>query len=155
MRLVRAAAVLAAIVDLGFGVLFLVKPNAFHPELDPSIYARWAGLAFLGSAATLFVVVWDPKRFLPALYVNVAVRALAALLTIAHFSLFTTILPSHGALVAILVATLVYEMKLAREPKPVLKGVVTGTAAKAPAKKAAGAKPAPRKKSAPGEPGSG
>lgn len=158
MKLVRAAAVLAGVADLGFGILFLFMPNAFHPEMDPFVYARWVGLALVGSAATLFIVVADPRRYLPVLYVNIGTRGLATLLVllyITHFTLFIAILPSHGFLVAILVAALVYDMKLAEGPdsgekKPVVKPVVK------PVAKPAGGKPAPgKRKSAEGGKGAG
>ncbi len=118
MKLVRAAAVVAGLADVGFALLFLLKPGAFHPDLYPLVYARWVGLALVASAATLFLVASAPKKYLPFLYVDIAARGLAVLLTvfyITHFTLFIAILPSHTALAAILVGALVYELKLRQQ----------------------------------------
>ena len=103
------------------------------------------GLAILASAATLFIVVSDPKRYLPFLYVNIAARGLAVLLTvfyITHFTLFIAILPSHAALAAILVGALVYELKLGRYSVSVSR---TGVEGKKPGQKSgqkSGSRPA-------------
>ena len=48
---------------------------------------------------------------------NTGVRALAALFTviyITHFTLFLAMLPSHAGIVAILVAAVVYDLRLTR-----------------------------------------
>ena len=117
MKFVRGAAVIAGIADLGFAALFVLKPGAFHAEMEPKIYAQWVGLALLASAIVLFIVASDPARYLPVLYVNTGVRALAALFTainITHFTLFLAMLPSHAGIVAILVAAVVYDLRLTR-----------------------------------------
>lgn len=115
MKFVRGAAVVAGIADLGFAALFVLKPGAFHAEMEPKIYAQWVGLALLASAIVLFIVASDPARYLPILYVNAGVRALAALFTViyfTHFTLLVAMLPSHGGIVAILVAAVVYDLRL-------------------------------------------
>jgi fructose-specific phosphotransferase system IIC component len=115
MKLVRAAAVTAGVADLGFAALFVLKPGAFHAEMEPKIYAQWVGLALLASAIVLFIVASDPARYLPILYVNAGIRALAALFTviyITHFTLFIAMLPSHAGIVAILVAAAIYDLRL-------------------------------------------
>jgi hypothetical protein len=109
------------------------------------VYTQWVGLALLASAGTLFIVVSDPKRYLPFLYVNIAARGLAVLLTvfyITHFTLFIAILPSHAALAAILVGALVYELKLGQYSVSVSR---TGGEGKKPGKPPA-PKPAAGKK---------
>lgn len=154
MKFVRAATVVAGVADLGFAALFILKPGAFHPEMTPRIYAQWVGTAFLASAVALFMVASDPKRFLPFLYLDVGVRALAALFTIiyiTHFTLFIAMLPSHAGIVAILVGALVYDLKLGQYKVSVSKS--GGEAKKSGQKpgvtsttgKKASAKPQPKK----------
>ena len=141
MKFVRVAAIVAGVADLAFAALFVLKPGAFHAEMEPKIYAQWVGLALLASAVALFIVASDPKRYLPVLYVDIGVRALAALFTviyITHFTLFIAMLPSHAGLVAILVVALVYDMKLAQT------GLGGKPAAKPGVERPAGVKPAQR-----------
>ena len=109
MKLVRGAAVLAGLIDFVFALLFLINPEALD---DPeAVYPRWLGVCLLASAVMLFIIVSDPERYLPLLYVNIGARAVAALIGLLHFRPFVIIITtavSNGAPAVILIAALVY-----------------------------------------------
>ncbi len=146
MKLVRAAAVVAGLADLGFAVLFIIKPDALYdnPEVKGLIYPRWVGVCALASAVMLFIAVSDPKRYLPMIFVNAGARALVALVCLRYIvsslALAVTMLASHGALAAILIGALVYDLKLGQFKVSVSR---TGGEGKKPGP---GAKPAAARK---------
>lgn len=115
MKLVRGAAVLAGLIDFVFALLFIINPEALD---DPeAVYPRWLGVCLLASAVMLFIIVSDPERYLPLLYVNIGARAVAALIGLLHFRPFVIIITtavSNGAPAVILVAALVYAARQAR-----------------------------------------
>ncbi len=148
MKLVRAAAVVAGLADLGFALLFIIKPDALYdnPEVKGLIYPRWVGVCALASAVMLFIAVSDPKRYLPMVFVNAGARALVALVCLRYIvsslALAVTMLASHGALAAILIGALVYDLKLGQYKVSVSR---TGGEGKKPGKHPA-PKPAAGKK---------
>jgi hypothetical protein len=115
MKLVRGAAVLAGLIDFVFALLFIINPEALD---DPeAVYPRWLGVCLLASAVMLFMIVSDPERYLPLLYVNIGARAVAALIGLLHvrpFVIIITTAVSNGAPAVILIAALVYAARQAR-----------------------------------------
>ena len=85
-----------------------------RPRPPRRVYAVTSSLA---SAATLFLVVSDPERYRPLLFVNTGARVLGVLVGLPSALLARQIhfVLGQGALAAILVIVIVNELRKARE----------------------------------------
>lgn len=116
MKLVHVA---AGVVDLGFGIIFLTSPGTLAEGAEDFVHARWLGVCLLASAAMLFIIVSDPERYLPVLYVNVGARIVAVLVGLLYlfsrqFPLVIMAAAIQGILAAVLIAAMVYAVRQER-----------------------------------------
>ena len=122
MQLARGAALLAALADVGFGLLFLIRPDALAEDGIHTlhfVYARWVAACLFASAALLGLAAREPERFLPVYYVNIGARILVVAVSLLHlarhFVAVMVVLPSQGALAAVMIAALVYDARAAQK----------------------------------------
>lgn len=131
MKILRIAAVVVGLVDLAFAFLLLAMPQDLAGASASEavvVDLRLLGLACLGSAAMLSLLVFEPERYMPLAYINGAPKVIAALVAIAALfkqpGIFGLGL-AQGVLAAGLIAAAVYRARTAHRaegasgrPKP-------------------------------------
>lgn len=118
MKILRIAAVVVGLVDLAFAFLLLAMPQDLAGASgEATIYLRLLGLACLGSAAMLSLLVFEPERYMPLAYINGAPKVIAVIIAIAALfrkmpGIFALGL-AEGVLAAGLIAAAVYRARTA------------------------------------------
>ena len=131
MKLVRAVAILVGLADLAFGIYFMVSAGSMEIVREVPEYARWVGVCSLASAAILFLIASDPKRYFPILFVATGGRALVAIIALPALTRQIHMVVSESALAAVVVLVIIHAIKERRTEegkdgevaKPVVKAV--------------------------------
>jgi len=115
MKLLRLVAALVALADIAFAFYFVASPAAVSGAESAPELARWLAVCLGGSAAALVLVASDAERYFPVAFVDAGVRALAALVGLPAIARQIAVVVSQGALAALLIAAIAYEIKRRRE----------------------------------------